>query len=229
VIIFSKFSKLCNLYVHTNQDPFLLHALSSSCLISYVFTSNQTFIQTHFSNRRRDCSAHYCFQSKAPEEERVFTSSRGISRQETFVTRGCLRAYYVNDKGEEHIAQFAVEDWWIGDMYSFLTDTPSTLSIEALEECELLQIDRPGLEDLYVKLPKMERFFRIIIQNAFIAAQKRVISSMSKTADERYLDFIKKYPNIEQRIPQYQVAAYLGVTPEFLSRIRKKFARQIIS
>jgi CRP-like cAMP-binding protein len=147
-----------------------------------------------------------------------------VSRSETFVTEGCLRAYYVNDKGEEHIAQFAVEDWWIGDLYSFLTNTPSTLHIEALEACELLQIDRPGLEDLYLKVPKLERFFRIIIQNAFIASQNRVLSSMSKTADERYQDFIRKYPNIEQRVSQYQVAAYLGVTPEFLSRIRKKFA-----
>jgi CRP-like cAMP-binding protein len=165
------------------------------------------------------------FRAKRLKKKEFLLHQGETSRQETFVTKGCLRAYYVNDKGEEHIAQFAVEDWWIGDMYSFLTDTPSTLYIEALEDCELLQIDRPGLEELYLKLPKMERFFRIIIQNAFIASQNRVISSMSKTADERYLDFIRKYPNIEQRIPQYQVAAYLGVTPEFLSRIRKKFAR----
>ncbi len=111
-------------------------------------------------------------------------------------------------------------------MYSFLTGTPSTLYIEALEDCELLQIDKQGLEDLYLKLPKMERFFRIIIQNAFIASQKRVLSAMSQTAEERYQEFIRKYPNIEQRVSQYQVAAYLGVTPEFLSRIRKKFARK---
>jgi CRP-like cAMP-binding protein len=146
-----------------------------------------------------------------------------VSRQETFVTQGCLRAFSVNDKGEEHIAQFAVEDWWVGDMYSFLTGAPSRLYIEALEDCQLLQIDRPGLEDLYLRVPKMERFFRIIIQNAFIASQNRVLSAMSQTADERYLAFIRKYPNIEQRVPLYQIAAYLGITPEFLSRIRKKF------
>jgi CRP-like cAMP-binding protein len=164
------------------------------------------------------------FKNKRLKKKEFLLRQGEVSRFETFVTRGCLRAYYVNDKGEEHIAQFAVEDWWIGDMYSFLTETPSTLHIEALEPCELLQIDRPGLEDLYLKLPKLERFFRIIIQNAFIASQNRVLSSMSKTADERYQDFIRKYPNIEQRVSQYQVAAYLGVTPEFLSRIRKKFA-----
>jgi CRP-like cAMP-binding protein len=152
-----------------------------------------------------------------------------VSRFENFVSKGCLRAFNVNENGEEYIVQFAVEDWWIGDMYSFLTGTPSTLYIEALEECELLQIDRAALEDLYLKVPKLERFFRILIQNAFIASQNRVLSAMSKTADERYLDFIRKYPNIEQRVSQYQIAAYLGVTPEFLSRIRKNFTKQLIS
>lgn len=160
-------------------------------------------------------------------KKKAFLLHQGeVSRYENFVNKGCLRAYSVNEKGEEHIAQFAVEDWWVGDMYSFLTDTPSTLYIEALEDCELLQIDRQGLEDLYLKVPTLERFFRIIIQNAFIASQNRVLSSMSKTADERYQEFIRKYPNIEQRVPQYQIAAYLGITPEFLSRIRKKFAGQ---
>lgn len=158
-------------------------------------------------------------------KKREFLLHQGeVSRYENFVNKGCLRAFNVNEKGEEYIVQFAVEDWWTGDMYSFLTGTPSTLYIEALEDCEILQIDRPGLEELYLKVPKLERFFRILIQNAFIASQNRVLSSMSRTADERYLEFIRKYPNIEQRVSQYQVAAYLGVTPEFLSRIRKKFA-----
>lgn len=158
-------------------------------------------------------------------KKREFLLHQGeVSRFETFVNKGCLRAFYIANKGEEHIVQFAVEDWWIGDMYSFLTGTPAMYTIEALEDCELLQIDKNGLEELYLKLPKMERFFRIIIQNAFVASQKRIISAMSQTADERYLAFIEKYPAIEQRIPQYQVAAYLGITPEFLSRIRKKFA-----
>lgn len=164
------------------------------------------------------------FKQKQLKKKEFLLHQGEVCRFETFVTKGCLRAFHLDDKGEEHIVQFAVEDWWIGDMYSFLTQTPASYSIEVLEVCELLQIEKNALEELYLKLPKMERFFRIIIQNAFIASQKRIISSMSKTADERYLDFIKKYPNIEQRLPQYQVAAYLGVTPEFLSRIRKKFA-----
>jgi CRP-like cAMP-binding protein len=164
------------------------------------------------------------FKPKLLKKKEFLLHQGEVCRFETFVTKGCLRAFHLDEKGEEHIVQFAVEDWWIGDMYSFLTQTPASYSIEVLEGCALLQIDKNALEELYLKLPKMERFFRIIIQNAFIASQKRIISAMSKTADERYLDFINKYPTIEQRIPQYQVAAYLGVTPEFLSRIRKKFA-----
>jgi CRP-like cAMP-binding protein len=166
------------------------------------------------------------FQPRQLKKKEYLQHQGEITRHEHFVTKGCLRTFHLDEKGEEHIAQFAVEDWWIGDLYSFLTQTPSRYSIEALEECELLQINKPALETLYLKVPKMERFFRIIIQNAFIASQNRIISSMSKTADERYQEFIRKYPNIEQRVSQYQVAAYLGVTAEFLSRIRKRFAQK---
>jgi CRP-like cAMP-binding protein len=166
------------------------------------------------------------FQPRQLKKKEYLQRQGEITRHEHFVTKGCLRTFHLDEKGEEHIAQFAVEDWWIGDLYSFLTQTPSRYSIEALEDCELLQISKPALESIYLKVPKMERFFRIIIQNAFIASQNRIISSMSKTADERYQEFIRKYPNIEQRVPQYQVAAYLGVTAEFLSRIRKRFAQK---
>jgi CRP-like cAMP-binding protein len=145
-----------------------------------------------------------------------------VSRYESFVNKGCLRSYYIDEKGQEHIAQFAIEGWWIGDMYSFLTSTPARLNVDALEDSELLCIDKPSLEELYLQIPKFERFFRIILQNAFIAHQQRIIANMSKSAEERYLDFIKRYPHLEQRVPQHQVASYLGITPESLSRIRKQ-------
>jgi len=147
-----------------------------------------------------------------------------VCRYESFVISGCLRAYYVDDKGQEHILQFAVEDWWIGDMHSFLTETPATYNIDALEESELLQLDKASLEKLYKLVPQFERFFRIKIQNAFIHLQQRIIASMSETAEQRYLQFIEKYAELEQRLPQHQVASYLGITPEFLSRIRKNLA-----
>jgi len=147
-----------------------------------------------------------------------------ICLYESYVIHGCLREYYIDEKGQEHILQFAVEDWWIGDMHSFLTESPSVYNIDALEDTELLQIDKSSLETLYKHVPQFERFFRLKIQNAYIQLQKRVISSMSKPAEERYIEFIEKYPHLEQRLPQHQVASFLGITPEFLSRIRKNLS-----
>jgi CRP-like cAMP-binding protein len=145
-----------------------------------------------------------------------------VCRYESFVTKGCLKAYTVDATGEEHIAMFAVEEWWISDLYSFLTGTPATQHIEALEESEVLQIEKNDLEKLYVQVPKFDRFMRILLQNAFVANQRRILSSISQTAEEQYLGFIKKYPTLEQRIAQHQIASYLGISPETISRIRKK-------
>ena len=144
---------------------------------------------------------------------------------ETFVNRGCLRAFTTNNKGEEHTAMFAIEDWWISDLFSFLTGTPASQHIEALEETEVTMIEKNDLENLYLKVPKFDRFMRIILQNAFVANQQRVLASISQTAEEKYLNFIKKYPAMEQRIPQHQIASYLGITPETISRIRKNQMR----
>jgi CRP-like cAMP-binding protein len=147
-----------------------------------------------------------------------------VSKTENYVLKGCLRTYEVNDKGQEHVSQFSVEDWWVGDLYSFLTGTPSTYNIDCIEDSELLQFSRAALDEMYERVPKMERFFRILIQNAYIASTKRVASSMSKPALDRYIDFLKSYPHIDQRVPNHQVASYLGITPESLSRIRKQYA-----
>jgi CRP-like cAMP-binding protein len=143
-----------------------------------------------------------------------------INRHETFIVKGVTRTYEVDEKGQEHIVQFGLEDWWVGDLYSFLTETPSKYNIDCLEETQVFQITKPNLETLYEKVPKMERHFRIIIQNAFIASTNRVASSLVKSAADRYLDFIAQYPQIERRVPNHQIAAYLGITPQSLSRIR---------
>lgn len=145
-----------------------------------------------------------------------------VARFENFVVKGLLRAYTVDNKGHEHIAMFAMEGWWISDLYSFLTETPATQNIDALEDTEILSIEKPDLEKLYGEVPKFERFFRIILQNAFVAHQRRIISGISETAETQYLSFIKKYPSLEQRIPQHQIASFLGITPETISRIRKQ-------
>ena len=147
-----------------------------------------------------------------------------ICRYESFVIKGCLRTFSVDDKGQEHVLQFAIEDWWTGDLHSFFSETASQYNIEALEETEVLQIDNGSLEKLYVAVPKFERFFRILMQKSLIAFQKRVMNTIKEKAEDRYLEFINKYPQLEQRLPQHQLASYLGITPESLSRIRKQLS-----
>jgi CRP-like cAMP-binding protein len=147
-----------------------------------------------------------------------------ICRYQFFVDKGCLRTYNIDNKGIEHVVQFAVEDWWTGDMYSFIKECPARYNIDALEDSEIIYFDKPSQERLFEKVPKFERFFRILLQNAFISLQERITSGLTQTAEERYTDFVNKYPVFEQRIAQHQVASYLGITPESLSRIRKKLA-----
>lgn len=148
-----------------------------------------------------------------------------VSRSEYFVNSGCLRAYTVDDKGLEHVVQFAIEDWWINDMYSFLTQTPATYFIEAMEDSEVIMINKEAYDELLIRIPKFDRMFRIMLQGAFIAHQRRIIENMSLPAHERYLLFQQRYPQFEQRLPQHQVASYLGITPESLSRIRRQLMK----
>lgn len=147
-----------------------------------------------------------------------------ICHHENFVIKGCLRTYYIDQKGQEHIVQFAVEDWWIGDMYSFLTQKPSKYNIDALEDSIVLSIEKKSMDELYVKVPKFEKFYRHLLQNAFIALQERIASNISETGEERYRQFQLKYSKIEERVPQRMIASFLGLTPESLSRIRRQFA-----
>lgn len=175
-----------------------------------------------------------------PEESRFFTSllkvrhlkkkefllrAGEVCRYETFVLEGCLRNYFLDEKGDEHILQFSVEDWWTSDLYSLLTRTPATQFIDALEDSTVAMLEQDDLERLYRQVPKFERFFRIMLQNAFIAQQQRILQSIGSTGEERYLAFRKKYPTLEQRLPQHQIASFLGITPEFLSKIRGKLAK----
>lgn len=161
-------------------------------------------------------------QVKKLRKKQYLVQEGEICRYETFINEGCLRVYQVDEKGLEHVAMFGTEGWWISDMYSFLASTPAQYNVDALEASEVFCIDKPSLEELYLRIPKFERFFRILLQNAFIAQQQRIIAALSKTAEERYLDFLERYPLLEQRIPQHQIASYLGIAPESLSRIRKQ-------
>ncbi|WP_298247154.1 Crp/Fnr family transcriptional regulator [uncultured Christiangramia sp.] len=145
-------------------------------------------------------------------------------QNEYFVVEGCLRAYYLDEQGNKHIIQFAIEDWWISDFEAFFTNQPSKLYVEAIEDSKLLSLNRTLLEELYARIPKFERFFRLKTTGAFVSLRKRILSSLEKSNKERYLDFCETYPEIEKRVQNYHIANYLGMKPESLSRIRKELA-----
>ena len=158
-------------------------------------------------------------------KRRQFILQEGdVCKHYTFVVNGCFKMYKVDNKGLEHNLQFSIENSWIADIGSFYSNKPSELYIEALEQSTILQIAKPDLLYLYSQYPKFDRNFRVLIENAFISLQKRVLQNISSTAEERYLDFLKNYPNLFNRISNVQIASFIGVTPEFLSKIRKSIA-----
>ena len=145
-----------------------------------------------------------------------------ICRYENFVLSGCLKTFYIDSEGQEHIVMFAIENWWTTDLGSFITQTAADLDVQCVEDSTLLQFSFDELEQLYLTVPKLERFFRIIIQKALAATLKRLVNNFSLPAKDRYLRFREQYPQIEQRVPQYMIASYLGITKEFLSKIRSQ-------
>lgn len=143
-----------------------------------------------------------------------------------FVEKGALRSYSIDEKGVERIIQFALEGWTISDLYSFLTGEQATYNIDALEDSELVLISKSAHEDLLKTLPKYETWMRIQITGAYIAMQRRLTSIISLSLEERYAAFASIYPHIIQRVPQHMIASYMGLTPETLSRVRKKMNRK---
>ena len=144
---------------------------------------------------------------------------------EAYIIKGCIKSYYIDENGFEVILHFAVENWWVGDIANFSDHKKSTLNLEALEDTEVLIIKLKDKEELYKRVPKFERMFRIMIQRTHETMMNRLISTISQPAEERYLNFITKYPTIPQRVPQHQIASFLGISPEFLSKIKAKLAR----
>ena len=145
-----------------------------------------------------------------------------ICRNIYFVDKGCLRIFNRDKNGAEHNIMFCPENWWGADMASFSGQSPAFYSIDALEDTEVLYFSYQALEQLYIEVPKLERFFRILVQNGFAFYQRRINSNLSKSAEARYAIFRKLYPKLEQRIAQKHIASYLGITPVFLSMIRKR-------
>ncbi|HTF27797.1 MAG TPA: Crp/Fnr family transcriptional regulator [Flavitalea sp.] len=140
---------------------------------------------------------------------------------ESFVCKGFLRSFYADDNGEDHTLHFAMEDWWITDSTSFILQVPATRNIVAMERSLVVQISKSNLDQLYNDIPSFEKFWRILNQNACMAQDQRILNAISMTGAERYHALIEKYPTLEQRMPQKYIASYLGITPVFLSQIRK--------
>jgi CRP-like cAMP-binding protein len=145
-----------------------------------------------------------------------------VSTHDNFIIKGLSRTYRVDEKGHEHILRFTPEDWWTGDLASFLSGGPSIYNVDCLEDTEVLRISLNDLEMLFEKVPKMNKYFRVLYQRSIISYSLRLSSTLSKSARERYEEFIKRYPQIGQRVPNHQIASYLGITPQSLSRIRNQ-------
>jgi CRP-like cAMP-binding protein len=141
-----------------------------------------------------------------------------------FVEKGALRAYSVDENDAERIIQFGLEGWTISDLYSFLTEEPATYNIDAIEDSELVLISKSAHEELLQTMPKYETYTRLNITGAYLAMQKRLTSIISSSVEERYAEFVALYPHIAQRVPQHMIASYMGLTPETLSRVRKRLS-----
>jgi CRP-like cAMP-binding protein len=190
-----------------------MHEQLKTALARHITLTDSEF--EHFSSH---------FTERKMRKKQYILQQGDVAKHLFFVNKGCLRSFETDDTGKEHVIQFSIENWWVSDMDSNLSQLPSQLNIECLENCELLQIDIQNLEKLYLGMPNLERFFRIITQNALVVSQRRLLSVMSKSALQRYLDFSDRYPLFMQRLPNHHIASYLGITPESLSRLRKEYA-----
>ena len=166
------------------------------------------------------------FVPKKVGKKQFILQEGSVCNHIVFVNSGCLRSYTVDSNGEEHIVQFAIEDWWISDLQSFLSGKPSIYNIDALEDSEVLFLEKAARDKMLEAVPKLERYFRLLQEANYVVTHHRIEEALSASAEERYLDFIKTYPTLVQRVAQGQIASYLGITPQSLSRIRKELSEK---
>ena len=158
---------------------------------------------------------------KTLKKKEFLLKARQTCKSRYFITKGCVRLYYIDDKGNEQITHFGIENWWITDYESLINKTPSKLFIQATENTEILELPQITFEELCFKLPKIEKLFRKIMEKTYIASQKRLEYMFSQSGEEMFNHFITSNPEFTQRVPQYMIASYLGMTPEFISKIKK--------
>jgi CRP-like cAMP-binding protein len=167
------------------------------------------------------------FHSRLFRKRQYVLQEGNVCTQFYFVVRGCLKMYKIDEKGNTHILQFAPENHWINDLGSFHGEKPSMLNIDALEDTVVLQISRNDIITLYTASQKFDRIFRVLSENAYVRLQERLLQNISSTAEERYHSFLKLYPDLTNRLSQVQIAAFLGITPEFLSRLRNMRSKSV--
>ena len=165
-------------------------------------------------------------ETKIFKAKTILLSAGELSNETYFVNSGILRSFNINDNIIEHVLHFACEGWWIGDMYSYISEKPGNLFIEVLEDAEIVMLSKENHQELYQKIPKLERFFRILAENSLVAHQERLMDNLSLSAEERFEKFCVKYPTLIQRVPQKQIASYIGVTPEFFSKMKAKMLKK---
>lgn len=180
-------------------------------------------IKEHVSISEQDATLiKMAFKPVQLHKKEFLLRNGDYSNHMRFIADGCLKLFDIDETGNEHILQFGIKGWWMNDLYAYLTQQPAIYNMQAITDSIVLQIHRDQLNKLFDQIHMMDRFFRIKTQNGYVALQERTMHVMSKTAEQRYYDFVLKYRVIEQQIPQYMVASYLGITPEHLSTIRKK-------
>lgn len=165
-------------------------------------------------------------EAKTYKAKSILLSSGEIAKYTYFVNSGILRSFTINDNIIEHVLHFACESWWIGDMYSYISQKPGNLFIEVLEDAEVVLISKENQEELYNQIPKLERFFRILAENSLVAHQERLMDNLSLSAEERFEKMRKKYPSLIQKVPQKHLASYIGVTPEFFSKMKARILKK---
>ncbi len=184
-------------------------------------------IHKHISLSEEESSFFTSLFTSKLFRRRTFVKQGGEVFQDTcFVNAGCLRAYTLDKNGIEHILQFAPPGWWMGDIYSSTTGNPGNLFIDAVDETYVLMLSKTNRERLFEKVPKFERFFRILIENAMVSNQQRMLDNLSLTAEERFEKFSLRYPALLACLPQKYIASYIGVTPEFFSKMRAAISKK---